>query len=377
MHHPKSTSHNLRGFAAFAGIALLASCAPLPGRNMTGTGGTTDRHGRDGQRGGNQRQCRHGRHRDGGARRHDGHRRRFRDGRHRRRATGTAGTGAAGTGVAGSAAGRGGSGGTAGTGTAGGGSGGAAGTGGTGGTTPPRGPTPAANGVNFPFPQNRELSRCVYPANYLNSDVMAAWAQFKTDTVTSQRRERLSSHPADGVRSREHVHAGGLDGIGGDRVRDDRRGLHGHQGRSDAVRRPVEVLAGAPEQQRPDELGDRIGRDGGAGKGRCHRRRRGHRVRASDGGQAVGLGRLAQLPEPREGADQQHLAARDRRFEAGRARRQLGADRPLEEHQHLVLRARVLPTVQGGRLRPRLGRGGHDRLRHDPQPQQHAGQGRS
>ena len=37
------------------------------------------------------------------------------------------------------------------------------------------------------------------------------------------------------------------------------------------------------------------------------------------------------------------------------------------EHQHLVLRARLLPIVQDGRLRPRLGRGGHDGLRHDHQ----------
>jgi len=61
--------------------------------------------------------------------------------------------------------------------------------------------SPAANGVNFPFPQNRELARCVYPANYLNSDVMTAWAQFKTDTVTSngangfRRVQRLSTDP--------------------------------------------------------------------------------------------------------------------------------------------------------------------------------------
>src|SRR5947207_2263351 len=80
------------------------------------------------------------------------------------------------------------------------GSGGATGSGGTAGTTPPRGPTPAANGVNFPFPQNRELSRCAYPANYLNADVMNAWAQFKTDTVvsagTSMRRiQRTASDP--------------------------------------------------------------------------------------------------------------------------------------------------------------------------------------
>jgi hypothetical protein len=50
---------------------------------------------------------------------------------------------------------------------------------------PSRGPTPPANGVNFPFPQNRQAQDCVYPAGYLNSDVQAAYAQWKTDTVTT------------------------------------------------------------------------------------------------------------------------------------------------------------------------------------------------
>jgi endo-1,4-beta-D-glucanase Y len=50
---------------------------------------------------------------------------------------------------------------------------------------PSRGPTPAANGVSFPFPQNRESKNCVYPAGYLNSDVQAAYAQWKADTVTT------------------------------------------------------------------------------------------------------------------------------------------------------------------------------------------------
>jgi len=183
MRHPKSTLHNLRGFTAFAGIGLLASCAPLPGRIMTGTGGTVSMTGTAGTgnaagtsgaagTGGTATGGRGGTTGTGGASGASGT---------GGSATGTAGTGAAGSG----ASGRGGSTGTAGTGTAGGGSGGSAGSGGTGGTTPPRGPTPAANGVNFPFPQNREISRCAYPVNYLNSDVMAAWATFKTDTVVS------------------------------------------------------------------------------------------------------------------------------------------------------------------------------------------------
>jgi endo-1,4-beta-D-glucanase Y len=38
--------------------------------------------------------------------------------------------------------------------------------------------------MNFPFPQNRQSSRCSYPVAYCNDDVMAAYNQWKTDTVT-------------------------------------------------------------------------------------------------------------------------------------------------------------------------------------------------
>jgi endo-1,4-beta-D-glucanase Y len=48
----------------------------------------------------------------------------------------------------------------------------------------PRGPSPAVPGVNFPFPQNRPSPFCNYP-NYRNSDVTAAYARWKADTVTS------------------------------------------------------------------------------------------------------------------------------------------------------------------------------------------------
>ncbi|MEI9948814.1 MAG: glycosyl hydrolase family 8 [Pseudomonadota bacterium] len=47
-----------------------------------------------------------------------------------------------------------------------------------------RGPTPAANGVNFPFPQNRHSTYCSYP-NYRNADVKAAYDKWKADTVTA------------------------------------------------------------------------------------------------------------------------------------------------------------------------------------------------
>jgi endo-1,4-beta-D-glucanase Y len=48
-----------------------------------------------------------------------------------------------------------------------------------------RGPTPPSNGTNFPFPQNRQSSRCTYPARYDNDDVQAAYQQWTNDTVTS------------------------------------------------------------------------------------------------------------------------------------------------------------------------------------------------
>ncbi len=50
---------------------------------------------------------------------------------------------------------------------------------------PPRGPTAAMPGVNFPFPQNRQSAHCTYPTRYLNSDVQAAYTQWYSDTVTS------------------------------------------------------------------------------------------------------------------------------------------------------------------------------------------------
>jgi endo-1,4-beta-D-glucanase Y len=48
-----------------------------------------------------------------------------------------------------------------------------------------RGPAPATASAKFPFPQNRESSRCTYPSRYDNGDVMAAYQQWKADTVTS------------------------------------------------------------------------------------------------------------------------------------------------------------------------------------------------
>jgi Glycosyl hydrolases family 8 len=75
------------------------------------------------------------------------------------------------------------------------------GTSGKGGTGLSRGPTPASNGTNFPFPQNRQTSSCVYPTNYDNNDVMAAYTKWKGDLITStgaggfQRVQRTTSDP--------------------------------------------------------------------------------------------------------------------------------------------------------------------------------------
>jgi endo-1,4-beta-D-glucanase Y len=48
-----------------------------------------------------------------------------------------------------------------------------------------RGPTAPTPTSHFPFPQNRQSSGCIYPANYKNADVQAAYAQWKSDLVTS------------------------------------------------------------------------------------------------------------------------------------------------------------------------------------------------
>jgi hypothetical protein len=76
---------------------------------------------------------------------------------------------------------------------------GGSGAGGAAGAPLTRGPTPAANGTNFPFPQNRQMSGCIYPTAYDNDDVMTAYAKWKTDLITSsgaggfQRVQRTSS----------------------------------------------------------------------------------------------------------------------------------------------------------------------------------------
>jgi len=194
MRHPKSALYR-SPFVAFAGVLALAGCI-APGRTGDTTGGSAGTTGAAGTVGaggvaGTGSGAVSGT--SGGGR-----------GGSAAGTSGTAGTGGSAIGTAGTSGSAGtggttGTGGVVGTGTAGGGTGGGAG--GTGGTKPPRGPTPAANGVNFPFPQNRELSRCTYPVNYLNSDVMDAYSKWRTDTVTSmgangfRRVQRLSTDP--------------------------------------------------------------------------------------------------------------------------------------------------------------------------------------
>ncbi|MES1207707.1 MAG: glycosyl hydrolase family 8, partial [Pseudomonadota bacterium] len=96
--------------------------------------------------------------------------------------TGAGGNGAGGTHVTGTGGTTGAGGNSSGGNTGKGGSAGNA-SGGSGGL--PRGPTPAANGTNFPFPQNRQTSNCVYPTAYDNNDVRAAYVKWKADLVTS------------------------------------------------------------------------------------------------------------------------------------------------------------------------------------------------
>jgi endo-1,4-beta-D-glucanase Y len=188
MHHPKS-SHSAPCVVALAGMALLVGCGGLLDHG-TGSGtGNAGTNGTAGNGSGGVAGSATGGGTGGGVG--------GRGGGAAGTVSGLAGTiGAAGTASGGSVAGAGGRGGAAGTGMAG---TSAAGTGGT--MMAPRGPTPAANGVNFPFPQNRESSRCVYPTGYLNADVMTAYAKWKTDTVTTagangfRRVQRTASDP--------------------------------------------------------------------------------------------------------------------------------------------------------------------------------------
>jgi len=49
-----------------------------------------------------------------------------------------------------------------------------------------RGPTPATSSANFPFPQNRQATNCIYPTGYTNEDVQAVYTAWKAALVSSQ-----------------------------------------------------------------------------------------------------------------------------------------------------------------------------------------------
>jgi endo-1,4-beta-D-glucanase Y len=195
MRHPKSASHIATLIIGCASFVSLADCTGLTGHHgVTGTAGTAGGAAGSGATGGATTGV-------AGASGSSG-----RGGS----GTGAGGnSGGAGSGVAGNLGTGGGIAGSGASGTGGlggggmwvGGRGGAGGSAGSGGSAPLRGPTPAANGVNFPFPQNRESSRCVYPTGYLNSHVVEAYNQWKADTITSEgaggarRVQRLASDP--------------------------------------------------------------------------------------------------------------------------------------------------------------------------------------
>ncbi len=55
---------------------------------------------------------------------------------------------------------------------------------GTGGLS--RGPTSASSTANFPFPQNRQSSNCIYPTAYSNDDVQTVYNAWKSALVSNQ-----------------------------------------------------------------------------------------------------------------------------------------------------------------------------------------------
>jgi len=46
-------------------------------------------------------------------------------------------------------------------------------------------PSPAAGGANFPFPQHRASSNCIYPPTCSDADAMAGWAAYKADLIVA------------------------------------------------------------------------------------------------------------------------------------------------------------------------------------------------
>jgi endo-1,4-beta-D-glucanase Y len=80
-----------------------------------------------------------------------------------------------------------------------------------------RGPTAATATVNFPFPQNRQASGCVYPTAYQNPDVLAAYAKWKADLVTPSTTggpQRVQRTATDGVDACRPLNSTVSEGIG-------------------------------------------------------------------------------------------------------------------------------------------------------------------
>jgi endo-1,4-beta-D-glucanase Y len=192
MRHPKSASHIAVVVIGIASFASLADCGGMlnqpPPTGTAGAGGSAVAGSAGGATGGVAAAGAGGAAGSAGVVGAAG-------------TTGVAGSGGAAAGAAGTVTGTGGLGGGGMWAGSGGNAGGTSGGAGAGGGMPSRGPTPAANGVNFPFPQNRESSRCVYPTGYLNQHVVDAYNKFKADTITSngaggfRRVQRLASDP--------------------------------------------------------------------------------------------------------------------------------------------------------------------------------------
>jgi endo-1,4-beta-D-glucanase Y len=82
---------------------------------------------------------------------------------------------------------------------------------------PMRGPTPATSTTMFPFPQNRQKAGCIYPTDYLNSAVEAAYAMWKNDLVTSTNaggHRRVQRTSTDGVDACRPLNSTVSEGIG-------------------------------------------------------------------------------------------------------------------------------------------------------------------
>ena len=133
--------------------------------------------------------------------------------------------------------------------------------------------------------------------------------------------------------------------------------------RPEHLRQPLEVRAAVPRQPRAHELVHRPRRHGARHR-RRHRRRRGHGLRADHGRQALGRSgdALDHLPRRRQDAHRAHLAVRGRR--EPQPRPHLGRSVGRVGHQHLLLRAGLLPRLRTGRQHGVQLEDGHRHLLH-------------